>query len=78
MDIDLGLYHCQREEAIVTSRQDDKTMNGSEDTHATLQEGARSSRKTTFKDRVTGRPGDAEEVLPIAGEIADLGMTTVI
>jgi len=30
MDLYLGVYHCQREEAILTAMQEDKIVKGSE------------------------------------------------
>jgi hypothetical protein len=30
MDLDLGVYHCQREEAILTAMQKDKIVKGRE------------------------------------------------
>lgn len=41
MDIDLGVHHCQREEAILTTMQEDKTVSDSEGIPATMRERAR-------------------------------------
>lgn len=57
MDLNLGVHHCQREEAILTTIQVDKTVEGSEGILATV------SRRTGLEplsDRNTRirRPGD--------------------
>lgn len=57
MDIDLGVYHCQREEAILTAAQEAKTVKDSEGIPATMSERARDRRKTAVQglgNRETG------------------------
>lgn len=46
MDIDLGVNHCQREEAILTTTQEDETVSDSEGIPATRSERAWARRKT--------------------------------
>lgn len=46
MDIDLGVNHCQREEAILTTTQEDETVSDSEGIPATGSKRARARRKT--------------------------------
>lgn len=49
MDIDVGVYHCQREEAILTAAQEAKTVKDSEGIPATMSERARAPRKTAVQ-----------------------------
>lgn len=57
MDIGLGVYHCQREEAVLTAMQEDKTVKDNEGIPATASERAQGRRKTAIQglgDRETG------------------------
>lgn len=57
MDIDVGVYHCQREEAILTAAQEAETVKDSEGIPATMSERAQGPRKTAvqgLENRVTG------------------------
>lgn len=57
MDIDLGVNHCKREEAILTTTQVDKTVRDSEGIPATMSEWARSRRQIAIQglgNRETG------------------------
>lgn len=55
MDIDLGVYHCQRQEVILTATED-KTVKDSEGIPATMSGRARGRRKKHSAG--IRRPGD--------------------
>lgn len=57
MDTDLGVHHCKREEAILTTTQEGKTVKDSEGIPATTSERARGRRQIAMQglgNRETG------------------------